>query len=271
MSEGLLQLVRDTRRVLKQGTAAVVERQRTRFAGMVDFARTHSPYYRDIYQGLPPHIDDVQQLPVTSKSALMARFDEWATDRDVTAQKARTFASDPGLIGEPFLGRYTLATTSGTTGSPGIFVTDDNAMRVTSALMLRMLQEWLGVGDLLKVVAAGGRLAMVADVGHHSATSVAAARLQKSPARRKRIQLLSVRTPLPELVAQLNAFDPALLAPYASTARLLASEQAAGRLQIAPRSSRLLRKDCRRMNMIASPRSSTRRSVTATRPRSVRF
>jgi phenylacetate-coenzyme A ligase PaaK-like adenylate-forming protein len=43
-----------------------------------------------------------------------------------------------------------------------------------------------------------------------------------------------VATPLPELVAQLNAFQPAVLAPYATTAALLAAEQQAGRLRIRP-------------------------------------
>ena len=228
--EGLLQLVRDTRQALKQGAAAVHERQRTRFAAMVTYARSHSPYYRELYKGIPAQVEDTRLLPPTSKNALMACFDEWATDRDLTLEKARTFAANPELIGERFLGRHTVANTSGTTGIPGIFVIDDRAMRVTNALLLRMVQAWIGVTDVLKLVAGGRRLAMVADLGHHSATSVAAARLLKSPSRRKRIQLLSVRTPLSELVAQLNAFRPVLLAPYASMAKLLASEQEAGRL-----------------------------------------
>lgn len=234
MTEGLLELVRDTRQALKQGAAGINERQRTRFAGMVAYARAHSPYYRELYKDIPERVDDARVLSITSKSALMARFDEWATDREVTLEKARTFAANPELIGERFLGRHILATTSGTTGIPGIFVIDDRTLRVVNALMLRWLQSLIGVADVLRIVAEGRRLAMVADLGHHSATSVAAARLMKSPARRKRIQLLSVRTPLPDLVAQLNAFRPALLAPYASMAKLLASEQEAGRLQIHP-------------------------------------
>lgn len=234
MNEGLLQLVRDTRHAIRQGAAAVDERQHTRFAALVAYARTHSPYYRDLYKGVPSQVEDWRSLPTTNKEALMARFDEWATDRDVTLEKARAFAANPELIGERFLDKHILVTTSGTTGTPGIFVIDDRTLRVTNALMLRMVQAWTGVADVLKIVAGGRRLAMVADLGHHSATSVAAARLLKSPSRRKRIKLLSVRTPLPELVAELNAFGPALLAPYASMAKLLASEQAAGRLQINP-------------------------------------
>ena len=234
MSERLLPLLLDVRRAAKGGAAAIAQRQRLRFADIITHARTHSAYYRDLYKDVPERVEEPMALPPTDKKALMARFDEWATDRDVTLGRARTFAADPDLIGERFLGKYTLATTSGTTGTPGIFIMDDGAMRVTSAMMLRMVRSWLGVGDLARIVAGGRRLAMVADTGHHSATSVAAARLLRSRARRKRIQLLSVRTPLQQLVTQLNEFQPALLAPYASMARLLASEQESGRLRIRP-------------------------------------
>ncbi|HKS58742.1 MAG TPA: hypothetical protein VJS12_25855 [Steroidobacteraceae bacterium] len=234
MTDSVLRLLLDLRRASTGGGEAIAQRQRLRFAEIVTYARTSSPYYRDLYRDVPREIDDPTTLPVTDKKALMARFDDWATDRDVTLEKARAFASNPDLIGDRFLGKHTLATTSGTTGTPGIFIIDDGAMRVTSALALRMIRSWLGVGDVTRIVAGRRRLAMVADIGHHSATSVAAARLLKSPSRRKRVQLLSVRTPLPELVAQLNAFQPTLVAPYASMARLMASEQEAGRLRIHP-------------------------------------
>ena len=233
MSDSFLSLLLDVRTAGRSANA-ILARQRARFADIVAFARANSPYYRELYGELPAQVADSTQLPTTDKKTLMARFDEWATDREVTLDKARAFASNPDLIGERFLGRHILATTSGTTGTPGIFIIDDGAMRVTSALFLRMGRSWLGFGDVARIVAGGRRLAMVADIGHHSATSVAAARLVKSLARRRRLLLLSVRTPLPQMVQQLNEFQPALLAPYASMAKLMAAEQEAGRLRIHP-------------------------------------
>jgi phenylacetate-coenzyme A ligase PaaK-like adenylate-forming protein len=50
----------------------------------------------------------------------------------------------------------------------------------------------------------------------------------------KPLQLFPAQTPLPELVAELNRFRPALLGGYASVMTLLAGEQEAGRLQIQP-------------------------------------
>lgn len=225
-------LLLDTRRTKKQGPGALALRQRTRLAEMMSFARAHSPYYREIYRDLPERTEDPALLPITRKKELMARFDDWVTDREVTVEKVRALADDPDRIGEPFLGKYLVATTSGTTGSRGIFVLDDRSLAVTNVIMLRWLRDWLDVGDLIRIIVGGGRMAMVMATGGHFASAVAAALLRKRWS--KRIQVLSVHAPLPEIVAALNRFRPAVVDAYASMAALLASEQEAGRLHIDP-------------------------------------
>lgn len=235
MRENSVWLLRDAHRARKQGPVALAERQRTRLADMVAFARAHSPYYRELYQGLPQRITNPTLLPVTSKKALMLRFNDWVTDRAVTLEQVRAFVDNPDLIGGLFSGKYTVVTTSGTTGTRGIFLLDERTLAVTNTLALRMLSSWLTTGELTKIVARGGRLAMVNAMGGHFASATAATRLRKSSKlRAKLIQVLSVHTPLPELVAKLNQFQPAVMAPYASMAALLASEQEAGRLHINP-------------------------------------
>lgn len=235
MSSGLPRLIWETRRTLKRRPAAIADRQCARLARMVAFARGNSPYYAELYRELPAHVADPRLLPVTSKTKLMARFDDWATDRAVTLDEAGAFVEDARLIGEPFLGRYTAVTTSGTTGTPGIFLYDAGAMGVVGALAFRMLSEWLDAGDVMRLIAGGGRMSMVMAQGGHFASAVAAKRLQKSGRwRAKRTQVLSVHRPLADIVAELNRFQPAIVAPYASLAALLADEQEAGRLRIHP-------------------------------------
>ena len=239
MSKGPLWMLRDARGTRKGGQEAIARRQRARLAEMVAHAREGSSYYRELYRGLPERVEDAALLPPTDKKALMASFDDWATDRDVTIERARAFVGDPGLVGERFLGRYTVATTSGTTGARGIFVMDDRSLAVTSALATRMLGAWLGVGDVFRIAARGGRTAMVMATGGHFASAVAAARLRRrggrlASLRARAIGVFPVQTPMPELVAALNRFRPAVVAPYASTAALLAAEQEAGRLRIEP-------------------------------------
>jgi phenylacetate-CoA ligase len=189
-------------------------------------------YYRELYQRLPQLVEDVTLLPVTTKNSFMARFNEWTTDREATLEKVRAFVDNPDLIGQRFLDKYTIATTSGTSGTRGIFLLDDRSISVSDALAFRMLSSWLTAGDVLRIIFGGGRVAMVNAMGGHFASAIAATRLQRR--RGGRVRVFPVNMPLPEMVAGLNAFRPILLASYASLGALLASEQEAGRLNIKP-------------------------------------
>jgi phenylacetate-CoA ligase len=233
VSENTLSLLLDARNAMKQGPEAIAARQRMHLRDAVAHARAHSRYYRELYKDLPDGIDDPFRLPITNKKALMARFDDWVTDPEATFEKARAFAEREDAIGEKFLGRYTLATTSGTTGTRGVFLLDDSTMAVTQAIAYRMLSSWLGFGDVMKLVGGGGRTSMVMATGGHFASAVAAARLRKGRAA-KAVQVISVHMPMAELVERLNQHRPLLVAPYASIAALLADEQQAGRLRIKP-------------------------------------
>ena len=161
MSESLLRLVLDNRRAIKRGAEGLARRQRARLAEMVAFARVNSPYFRELYQGLPERVEDSALLPVTSKKELMSRFDDWVTDPEVTIEKTRAFVANLDLIGERFLGKYFALSTSGTTGMPGLFLKDERELTVTNALALRMLCAWLNLGDVFRIVIGGGRTAMI--------------------------------------------------------------------------------------------------------------
>lgn len=228
-------LILDTRRARKDGLAAVEQRQHTRFGEMISFARANSPYYRELYKDLPDHTENPTMLPVTGKRQLMPRFNDWVTDPNITLEQAEAFVNNPDLIGKSFLDKYKLATTSGTTGTRGIFVIDEHELNVAKALSLRMLTDWFDIGDIPKILARGGKLAMLFATGGHFASAVASTNLRKENwLRSKLIKVFPVNTPIPELVNQLNGFNPAVITSYASTMLLLTSEQEAGRLHISP-------------------------------------
>ena len=234
MADRVPSLIIDAFRAQREGPAGLERRRRRRLADLVGHARQTSPFYRSLYRGLPHPVEDVALLPVVDKQTLMAHFDDWVTDPTVTADAVRAFVDDPALVGQRLLGRYQVATTSGTTGHRGLFLIDDRSLTVATAISVRMLRSWLTPRDLLGIVRGGGRLTMVVATGGHFATAVAAAQLRTSPLRRRLISVLSVHTAMPDLVAQLNRLQPAILAPYATVGLLLAGEQIAGRLHITP-------------------------------------
>ncbi|MEU7576917.1 phenylacetate--CoA ligase family protein [Streptomyces sp. NPDC041068] len=235
MTDTMSWLGRDIRLARKEGMPAIARRQRERLAHLVAHARAASPHCRELYRGLPERVTDPALLPVTDKKRLMEHFDDWATDRDITLQKVRAFTGDPDLIGQRFLGKYLVATTSGTSGRRGLFVLDDRSMNVGAALGTRALTSCLGTAGTLRAAVRGGRFAqLVATGGHYVGYAGYSRTVRESAVRGKLVRAFSVHVPMPELVARLNAYRPAVLIGYAGVITLLAAEREAGRLRIDP-------------------------------------
>ena len=121
--------------VSSAGPAVVDAARRGRLAALTAFARKHSAYYREAYCDVPARGVGIEDLPVVNKRGLMQRFDDWVTDPRVTRAGVDAFIADREQIGERFLGRYVLWKSSGTTGEPGIFVQDADALAVCDALI----------------------------------------------------------------------------------------------------------------------------------------
>jgi len=234
MSETRRQLARDARWAAHEGREGIARRQRDRLVDLVAYARASSPYYRELYRKLPEPVEDPALLPVTVRPTLMARFDDWVTDGEVTRSEVESFVADPGLVGHRFLGRYLVATTSGTSGVRGLFLLDERSAAMDTALRSRA-SGLLGVGDAIRLLARGGRTAIVTAPGGHFSTVAATARFQLDhPSLGRRMRVFSIRQPLPELVDELNRFKPAVLSGFLGMLTILAGEQEAGRLRIRP-------------------------------------
>jgi putative adenylate-forming enzyme len=216
------------------GVAAIEAARRRRFDALVRFARTHSTFYRETYRALPQYGFGPAKLPVVTKSALMARFDDWVTDREVKLTAVEAFLADRKHIGERYLDRYIIWKSSGTTGIPGIYVQDADAMATFDALMAVHVQPPRFAAQYAwSVLAEGGRAALVAATGDHFASVASWQRVcQGNPWVAARS--FSILDPLPRLVADLNEYQPLFLASYPTMLALLAEEQKAGRLKIRP-------------------------------------
>jgi hypothetical protein len=173
----------------------------------------------------------------------MERFDEACTDRTVTLERVQAFIADPARIGDAFLGRYAVWTSSGTTGSPGIWVHDARALAVYDALeTLRFggfdrpgrgagwFENWLRAPT-----GSGGRYAMLGATGGHFAGVASVERLRRLwPLGAASMRCVSILQPLRAQCAELDAFAPSVIATYPTAAALLADEHRAGRLHVRP-------------------------------------
>ncbi len=228
-------LALDMWRAEREGPAGLARRQDERLAHLVRYARDHSRSYRRAFRDLP--LDGVRlgDLPPVSKPELMADFDAWLTDPGVTLERVEAFVADPSLAGVPFQGEYYVCSSSGTTGHPGLFVHDRGAVTVYRALSTRVDRAWLSGVQWLRLARQGMRWATVVGTGGHFAGESWTMRERRRPRRgwgSRRV--ISAQRPLAEVVAELDAFDPAVVTAYPSVLELLADEQAAGRLRIHP-------------------------------------
>ena len=233
----VLRTVWDTLRAEHGGAPTIARMQAERLNRLVRHARTASPYYRSLYQGLPSRVTDPRVLPQVVKRDLMAHFDDWVTDPDLTlAGLNRDFLSDLSLVGRPYLGRYHVFTTSGTTGEPAVLVHDRESWQVLHIVARLRARRALRTSRLMPGLLRHGLRAAVlfATGGHFGGVVLAESVRRRSPLLAQRVRVLSVLRPVEELVAELNEYQPTLLSAYPSALALLAEEQNAGRLRISP-------------------------------------
>lgn len=210
-------------------------RREARIASLLDHARRHSRYYARHWKDVPPDAPLAAHPPV-ERGRLMEHFDDWVTDPRIGLDELRRFVADPTRIGEAFLGRYAVWTSSGTSGVPGIYVQDEEALAVYGAL-LGMQADFAPATDPRTLVGGPARLALVAATGGHFAGLVWWQRLCRMyPMLAAQARVFSILEPLDALCAALAEWNPTSVASYPTVLVQLAEEQRAGRLRLAPRS-----------------------------------
>ena len=154
----------------REAEPGLARRREERFASLLAHARGASAFYRELYRGLPAGPVARGELPVVDKPALMAAFDAWVTDPRITRAGVEAFMADPARIGEPYLGDYFVCTSAGTTGRPGVFVYDTQAVDVCRALTsARITPSWVGFGGMRRMALRGFRWACIVGTGGHYA------------------------------------------------------------------------------------------------------
>lgn len=213
--------------------AEIATLQRDRLTVLLDAARG-SALMRPHLEGHASADIALDTLPVMHKRALMDAFAQWVTDPALQRDALQAFTRDPANIARPYLGRYQIWESSGTSGTPAVFVQDARAMAVYDALEgLRrarprdMLSPWAAMMPTMQ------RIAFVGATSGHFASFVSMQRLrQLNPWLAPSIQSFSIEQPLQVLVEQLNRFAPTVIASYPTAASMLAGEAARGALQL---------------------------------------
>jgi len=225
----------EARQLIREGEVQSHEQRHAhaqdRLRDLVEFARTHSVYFKKAYEGLS---SDYQlcDLPVTTKVALMENYEEWVTDPNITLSGLRTYLADTKNVSENYLDRYTALTTSGTTGNPMPMVRDSYRNIIHSTLIEQRLFRGIDPNDMAPFTK---RACVIATNGFVSSYSSALRKKEQLGEHADKLEILSLLTPMEQLVEQLNAHDPKILSGYPSVLEVLAKEKHRGTLKIEPK------------------------------------
>jgi phenylacetate-coenzyme A ligase PaaK-like adenylate-forming protein len=172
----------------------------------------------------------------------MEHFDDLVTERAVRLSDVRAHLRESPDT--PYLNRYWVTATSGSSGNPGLFLFNKREWGVVLASFARGY-EWAG---------------MHVDLTHHRKMAVVASdtpwhmsHLVGKTLRSAWVTTLRLPAsePIQTIVRQLDEWKPDILIAYATMARMLAIEQLEGRLHIQPKrmlaSSEVLTGESRRL------------------------
>lgn len=184
-------------------------------------AYEHSPFYQRFHAGR--YLAPLDQLPVLTKAQMMEQFDHLITDRAVHLADIKRYMQDEKRS-PSFLGRYVINATSGSSGHPAVVLWHKDEWAATMAAAFARTPMPFSLFQKRKMAQITSTTSF-----HMSAQGGTSARNLLLPT-----LLLAATEPLESMVRRLNDWQPDVLIVYASMGRILADEQVAGRLKIAP-------------------------------------
>lgn len=206
--------------------------QAERLRTLVEYARTHSKLYADLYADLKDSYT-LQDLPVTNKALLTSRMDDWFTDPELTSENIDHFLNENTDPCRKLLDKYSVITTSGTSGKPMPMLRDCNHEQVAAALIAHRL--FKGIDLQLLNPLQSKITGVICTRGNVSSYSSYRKMLKAAGISEDKMPAISVLDPIPSIVKRLNEFQPDTWTGYPSVMANLAHEQIAGRLHIHPK------------------------------------
>lgn len=212
---------------------ALAQLRHRRLTSLLRAVSASSKLYSERLAGLAPQADALPHMQPVTRQELMARFSDWVSDPSLRLEELTAFTADPANAGEPYLGKYLVWESSGTSGSPGIFVQDARCMALYDALESQRRGRTQATARLLDPFFLGERIAFVGAVSGHFASYITMERLRRlQPWLASSVRSFSIMQPLDDLVRALEAFAPTVLTTYPTAAAMLGHEVDQGRLYL---------------------------------------
>lgn len=215
----------------------VVKLQADRLTKIIKYARENSAIYQEKYYNLSEN-PTLTDLPPVTKKELTSRMKDWVCDPDFSEEALTNYLSDIDNLDQPFMGKYSVSTTSGTTGTPMRMLRDNRHVTINSALLKVRLYNGPLFSKVDEFKKQDTKYASILATGGYHAAYTGFERAKKALEQEgiyDVMELLSIGEPVSNMVSRLNKFQPEIMTGYPSVLEVLSTEQLEGRLHIAPK------------------------------------
>lgn len=209
--------------------------QQQKLRTLLRFAWEHSAYYRRSFEQAGITADRLDTLPLSAfptidKATLMAHFDELITVPEVRQAALRQFDEQNAADRKPYLGKYHVVHSSGSTGTPGYFLYDEAAWHTMLLGIIRGALWGMSMPQILRLLAGRPRILYIAATdGRYGGAMAVGDGIDGVGARQL---YLDIKTPLAEWVESVRRFRPNLIIGYPSAIKILAELAAEGKVQV---------------------------------------
>ena len=199
--------------------------QQKKLRRLLRYAWEHSPYYREAFEkaGITAETLDTAPLsafPTMDKAALLEHFDRLVTVPDLRQAELRRFDAHNTTDRRPFLGKYHLVHSSGSTGEPGYFVYDEAAWGTMLLGILRGALWGMTMPQILRLLAERPRILYIAATDGRYGGAMAVGDGVDGVGASQRY--LDIKTPLSQWVQEVKEYRPNFIIGYPSAIKILA-------------------------------------------------
>ena len=217
--------LRELKRNEKKTPDEISALQNQKLRRLLHHAYETSPYYRDSFESAGITADKIDSTPLSEfpaidKAVLLSQFDRLVTAPELKQEEIRRFDEQEKPDRKPFMGKYHIVHSSGSTGKPGYFVYDKSAWNSMLLGIIRGALWNMSMPQILKFLAQGPRIVYIAATdGRYGGAMAVGDGIDGVGA--KQIYL-DIKTPLDEWISAVKKFKSNMIIGYPSAVKILA-------------------------------------------------
>lgn len=198
------------------------------------YAYHHSSYYHDSFTkaGITEaNLDRVSLsiFPTIDKRILLDRFSDIITVQGLSQKDLQRFDETTGTDRKPYMDKYHVVHSSGSTGKPGYFIYDNSAWNAMLIGIIRAALWDLSLPQIVKLIASVPHILYIAATdGHYGGAMAVGDGIDGVGAEQL---FLDIKTPLTEWISKVKEFKPNIVIGYPSAIKILGELIEAGEVQ----------------------------------------